>query len=824
MRVVISPQFEDLVGQRNLTSLENFALMTTAATTDGGGTPVETGDELLEEFLVATFEDIEAALDSPRADWEDGAMQAAFAFDGTGGPGGEFDFHVPPNTDFVFDTTSTLLFGGPDGLPQYSQLAVNGRLDVRNLVVPESSSIRIQGPNPALILASGYVQVAGKLQANGGSAAPVFTLNTPNQPESGGSGQAGGGDGGTGSYLVTQVTQRGGQGEGAFGAPNLGGEGGESGWSNNNGSNGVSRRCGGGGGGVLGPNQIIVVTTDPLLECYDQAIYGLDAEAGFPGQDSATSSQGQHIPYGGHRGPTPFDTLNGTADDFFGTKIADFNGTPTVVQGELQGPLAGAGGGAGGDATYVPTGTDYPPPTLIYNHQDKGAGGGGGAGSLTIMALGDIIVTNTGRITAIGGHGAGGENTSGVNRIGGGSGGGSGGHIILQTASRIDLSAATNPAIKALDARGGQGGAGAADQGGAKATGEIPNVPSDGKHIGPANGVDNPWEEIDPACKQWTDDFYSGTHKWVVRCAGGDGGPGLIQIHVGDLATDVLYPAGNEAALATITQPVPHGYSLQNTQWEDHLLPVFGRFSKAQSKWIPLGGATVDPLSSTPDSLGFLFDGTDTTTGMVNTTGGVVDALPALLAPGGTFEAAGLPELKTGTTNTARLDASTLGAGDLVYKRNPQLLRNFALEVGSGSFVVASATYVEGEDVLEVTVATTPGSSLADATGAVELLPRYFGISTLGSADSLPTSASIMIEFQAAEALTGDQSAPNETTLPAWTTDIADLNSLSGTPFDNTDIRFVRFRVTFDITQGTAPLDFSTPLPKIDFLRMPFKF
>ena len=49
---------------------------------------------------------------------------------------------------------------------------------------------------------------------------------------------------------------------------------------------------------------------------------------------------------------------------------------------------------------------------------------GGGGGSLTILCLGDVIIGPAGRIKANGGHGSGGENTAGTNRIGGGSGGG----------------------------------------------------------------------------------------------------------------------------------------------------------------------------------------------------------------------------------------------------------------------------------------------------------------------------------------------------------------------------------------------------------------
>jgi hypothetical protein len=269
--------------------------------------------------------------------------------------------------------------------------------------------------------------------------------------------------------------------------------------------------------------------------CFHQGVIGLDAESGFPGATAANAAerQGEVMPWGGREATRPFNDFNGTEDDFFGVKRKDFGtNDELLIQGELLSAWAGSGGGAGGDATQTAT---YPPPTLQPTNTDKGAGGGGGAGALTIYSLGDIVLGPAGRIEAVGGHGSGGENTNFVNRIGGGSGGGAGGHIILQTASQIDLSLVPTSVI-AISARGGQGGAGADNQGGADDM-EI-SAGADAKHIGvtgPGDLGDNPWiPQVAMTCLHQTG---------VVRAAGGDGGPGIVQLHVGALPGDVRYMA-----------------------------------------------------------------------------------------------------------------------------------------------------------------------------------------------------------------------------------------------------------------------------------------
>lgn len=841
MRLVVAPEFSDLVGDQNTAALDRFGNMTADAITDGGGVALETADEVLEEFLSPRFEDESSVLPLPRASWGEESLSAAFEFDGTGGPAGEFDLHIPPNSEVIFDTTSTIFFGGDGGLPQYSQLSVGGRLDVRNLVIPESSAMRIQGPNPARILATGDVIIDGSLTINGSHAATVTTVNSPHQPESGGAGQGGGGTGGVGSWVTTQVTMRGGRGEGAFGALNLGGEGGESGWAQQGQTDGTFRRGGGGGGGVLGNDQLVKwFDGTATYECADQRIYGLDAESGHVGSDLANSAQGNHIPYGGRTAPSPLTLTPERDDDFWGAMIQNVGSTSPLsperlVIGELTQPTPGSGGGAGGDATYVNPADSYPPSEFYWSNQDKGCGGGGGAGALTILAIGDIVIGPSGSIQARGGHGGGGEHSINSFRTGGGSGGGSGGHIILQTAGILDLSEVfAQYGVIAIDARGGQGGAGEKifgqpePNGGADNTGNTTQIWFDAKHVG-ANGTDNPWEVVPATCIDEGNGGYldslpgAGNNSFVVRCAGGDGGPGIVQIHVQDLATDIINPGGNPstgntgdlALLGATVRPVPHGYDVNSSSWQDQLLPQFGRRSMAQSKWIALGEATVDPVDSALGELAFLFGGTDGASGIVATTGGQVTELAPLLT-----EPALLLDGQDPTHRTALLDASGLTGADEIYKRNAQLLRRFRLRVGSQVFEVASSTYHESSDQLALVVSSS-GPTLEFASGAVELVPRYFGIRTLGIPDLLPDSAEVVVEFQLAQE--GNPGTPDLDQSTEFVGRLAgeDLNSLG---VDPSLVRFLRFRVTFDIATGSSELNSNSPRPEIDFLRLPYRF
>src|SRR6185503_10081420 len=58
-----------------------------------------------------SFEDETALFGDPRADWGDGALSSAFAFEGTGGPGGNFHWLVLGGDFQVIDTTNGAILG-----------------------------------------------------------------------------------------------------------------------------------------------------------------------------------------------------------------------------------------------------------------------------------------------------------------------------------------------------------------------------------------------------------------------------------------------------------------------------------------------------------------------------------------------------------------------------------------------------------------------------------------------------------------------------------------------------------------------------------------
>ncbi len=188
-------------------------------------------------------------------------------------------------------------------------------------------------------------------------------------------------------------------------------------------------------------------------------------------------------PKGGATGARAFLDLD-PSNDFFGSKLL---GSGQIIQGELSFPVAGSGGGAGGDAI---NGNVWPPPIFDAAADEKGGAGGGGGG-LAIIEARLITLGSAGLLLSQGGRGSPGENTVGMDTVGGSGGGGSGGYLLLQ-AQRMDLRLAQMRALSALGGRGAWG----------------------------------------------KGSLYGGMN------AGGNGGPGVIALHVPDPANDLLLPVG----------------------------------------------------------------------------------------------------------------------------------------------------------------------------------------------------------------------------------------------------------------------------------------
>ena len=296
LRAVVTTAFRDIVGQTNLLEQNDFApAMTQAA-------PSVLADEVLEGFATSELEETEPVFPEPAAQWAGGSLTAT-GFLGTGGPGGNFDWLVPAGQLLVFDTTSMVVVGGPAFVPTTSATFLNGVVDVRNLRIEAGAVVRVQGPNPLTVLASGTVEVHGTLDVSGTPSPGVLTLNTTQIPEQGAPGQAGGGRGGTGSPLSTASSPKGGDGFGPFDVAAGGGQGGETGWNNVTAANVNGRRGAGGGGGRFGADQLATVGSGT----FDQTAIGLDAEPGFDNlnPDANGALTGAVGPLGGERRTEP---------------------------------------------------------------------------------------------------------------------------------------------------------------------------------------------------------------------------------------------------------------------------------------------------------------------------------------------------------------------------------------------------------------------------------------------------------------------------------------------------------------------------------------
>jgi hypothetical protein len=803
-RAVVRAGFQDLVGESVQQSLTGFAHAPTRTVDFSSLVPSDLlGDEVNEGFDFSgpsplSFEDEGALFDSPVAEWGEGRLSAAFSFEGSGGPSGTFDWVVRAGERVFFDTSSTPIVGGPDGVPTTAVTFVNGVVDVRNFIIQAGGEVRVQGPNPMRINATGDVRIDGLLDLSGFSAKDVATLNTGNQIEIGGAGAAAGGKGGNASESTGGPTTRGGRGSGPFRQLALGGDGGEMGVSNAPGTNGKDqRRPGGGGGGRFAKDAIGTVTPSDV---------SVVAVAGSNGHPSSIGAETNTRPArGGIPGSGPFlDASN--ANDFLGTRPVVSGGQlVSLVRGELPSVWGGYGGGGGGNAARF-----YPNPNWNIGSDEKGGGGGGAAGGLHIKALGRIVFGAAGKILANGGFGATGENTNFLDHIGGTGGGGSGGHVILESATLVDFTA-------------------------------------DGVTVG-ENSRDM-IQAAGPPKKTGPIGYVNGCREQCCDCVsysnGGAGGPGVIQIHV----PDAISPPSDDPSSTDIVVPT-HALNLANaldavsSPPAYAMIPTFGARSKARSDWISIGGADQKPGGGT-GLVRFLFEGIETSgadAGKILTQGStVLDVEPLLsvanlatsqsariLPDGFTMEITGdgLLGIRSGTTS---------GVSNDVYLRTPALLEDCTVRLSVvqtptnfEDFDIAHAEYDEGgpgsgDEALRVTVTTergpltdfNPGGS---GTIALRLMPRFFQVVTNGLPRFLPETAYVRVQFQAA-ADNGIGAPDEQNPLVDWTSDITQFNALPAGA-----LQFFRYEVEFDLDAAAQGVTADTEPVTLDFLKIPFVF
>jgi hypothetical protein len=784
IRAVIRAGFQDLVGDALGSSMTTFAVIPTRTTDFASLTPSDLlSDEINESFDFGgdsplSFQDTGALFDSPEAEWGQGKLAAAFSFEGTGGPNGNFDWVVRSGESFNFDTSSQLITGGPNGTPVATLNAVKGVVDVRNFRIEAGGEVRVQGPNPMRINATGEVRIDGVLSLAGFNARNVSTLNTGNQVERGAAGTAGGGKGGDGNLNTAGPTPRGGRGDGPFLQSSLGGDGGEMG-VNPTTTQKNGRRPGGGGGGRFSKDWVGTSTSAGSVA----------ATAGRPGNASSRGAESGLRPAApGAPGSGPFLDLRDD-NDFFGVRpVVQGGNLVGLVRGELPSLWAGYGGGAGGNA-----GTQFPNNRWTFASDEKGGGGGGGGGGLHVKALGRIVFGPQGVISTAGGLGAAGENTNFLDHIGGTGGGGSGGHIVLESASLVDFTdggSVTQTTREWLFATG-------------------PTINT------------GPQQYVDDCCLNDSN--------------GGAGGGGVIQIHVPEptrppssdpLTSDILLPP-DSLGVANPLDRVASPPALA-------MIPTFGARSKVRSKWISIGGADQGAAGSRP--VRFLFEGTDAA-GKIETNGATVLDQPPLLdvpdlANSSTVRvlADGFTVEMTGASLQAIRGGQTAGLSNDIYLRTPALLHDCAVRLLTSptnfeDFAIVHASYSEGlpaagDELLTIRVTTERGPLTAfggPGTEGLQLRPRFFGVVTNGLSASLPSTAFVRILFQAARDNGSGQ--PDAVPLVDWTADISQFNQ---TPLGA--LQFFRYEVEFNLDADAQGVTRDTAPVELEFLKIPFVF
>ena len=528
----------------------------------------------------------------------------------------------------------------------------------------------------------------------------------------------------------------------------------------------------------------------------------------------------------GVAGPALFSTASSDRrflKDFFGTRLmAD----GSVNRGSMLAPWAGSGGGGGGDSMLIevwnrdasPDGSDDPLedfyPVVPFqrsggNNSDgwdtyrKGAGGGGGGGQLILMAIGDIKIGSAGEIKANGGIGFSGESLTVSNQGISGSGGGSGGHVILATSGKLDLSAI--------------------NVGTANVSADVPNL----------NAIDN--IQAFGGRRGWAGPIMMGVdgNQTFATGRGGAGANGIIQIHVPNPKLDVIWHAdaqdGIALFLAEDAVPTDHAeevFDLISSPRAYSLVPFYSSQSRFVSKWIDTGAAELR-LATPTDLPSFghnllKFEGISTADllqGRVNKTGENV---------------AKLGDIASGATSAATFTAFTLTipSADTVFAAVPQYLRSPALlhgydafpdSSGDIAFEIVDAVYNATTKVMVVTTSTLDGPmtfALNAFNPTWSLKKKFFRLATAGQKDHLPSSAQVYIQFQFADE---DPASPNTAGDPIGAGDTFWHQDLTaGNPIDVVGHRFVRYRVTFDANAGAGTMNLSSPLPLIEYIKIPF--
>ena len=541
-------------------------------------------------------------------------------------------------------------------------------------------------------------------------------------------------------------------------------------------------------------------------------------------------------PDGGRGGVSVFSSVDpefGTANDFYGERFF-WDGTgasPATVTGELLAPYAGSGGGGSGDLQtllrYINDGLDQPLPLSLHypdtafphgNTQRyfRGAGGGGGGGQIQIHVIGHIILGSSAVLKVNGGNGAGGDSTSGGSLDGSttqvsGSGGGSGGHLILSSASGLNLSA-INVGLPGVPSNPNTFFANT-----------IPN------YVMQAIGGRRGWSASKLAANfpasENAPNNYDGNGSFQAG-RGGAGASGVIQIHIPDPIADIAYHGDVDAAfkqyvtLENLGNPVVSDrqdqvLALYAMPVPFTLMPFFSPQSQVQSVWIDTGLAN---LRQPSNGVGIFPD--YGATGDLNFAG--LDALGYVESDVATATVIQLTPIADGDDDDFDIDASgfsvTIDLTNLIiadtWKFNPKLLIgcDFTTAALTSHEIVSADLTSNGDLVLATLVAD---GAIIDGSAFV-IYNKFFGVSSGDIKDKLPPSSSVRIQFQGADGVSQESLEPDAATITSWTGE-------NSTTFDDLDgKRFIRYRVSFDIDALSQGSFNSLSRPALGYIKIPY--
>ncbi len=351
--------------------------------------------------------------------WSNGATPGQI-----GGDGGHGDFDVTDGTlvGGVYEwNTDNQTIPAIRTLSGQNETVTDGVFRFSRFVLPAGLTMRWIGSKPARVFVRGEVDIAGTIEANGGSFTVEYSGEINALGQAGAFGGAGGGRGGKGANqgngVANQTLFDGQNGEDvrlvaghayAAQAVGTGGKGakqyptsGANSAVTFNGKTGFSAQvtAGGGGGGF--------------------------AQAGTAGRVVRTNNNtGEHGPPGA--GGKQFNL----------SALVPFG--PSTQDHFLVG---GSGGGGGGSHPFFSV--------VGFYYWRSGAGGAGGGGAIGIRAGGNLLVRGSALLQATGGSGF--VGTTYLTQPPGPGGGGSGGSAVLQAGGDADV-------LGSIDVDGGTGG------------------------------------------------------------------------------------------------------------------------------------------------------------------------------------------------------------------------------------------------------------------------------------------------------------------------------------------------------------------------------